>query len=378
MRPRPEITLFLRLAALLALLTVSPALADQVELNNGDVLRGTVLDRTGERLVLEHAVLGRIIIPNDQVHSVIITPREVLEEYPPRAIPRDVVVADPRPGASTAPPPATPATTAPATGAVRAPLIAPTLNEPLHGPNDPLDSLIQDTGLFGGKLPWPLQYLRSQGFKSQFEFGFSGTQGKSDTSTARVGFITDRKTTDTRSHFDATYYLATSLNTTTRNDLSARDQEDWLFVGTPWYWFVEGTYDFNEFADWDHRIAGATGPGYQLIQTPSFDLRIRGGGGASKEFGSDHEEIVPEGLIGGEFLWRLSDRQKLAASSAFYPDLLDPTDNRSTTTADWSYLLDRVQRLTLRMGVKLEYQSETSDSTPNADMKFFGALVFGF
>ena len=38
-----------------------------VELKNGDVVRGEVLERTDEKIVLQHPVLGRLEIPMDQV-----------------------------------------------------------------------------------------------------------------------------------------------------------------------------------------------------------------------------------------------------------------------------------------------------------------------
>ncbi len=49
------------------LLTMSVASADQVKLEDGDVLRGTVVEQTDTHIVLEHSVLGRLEIPRDQI-----------------------------------------------------------------------------------------------------------------------------------------------------------------------------------------------------------------------------------------------------------------------------------------------------------------------
>jgi hypothetical protein len=52
-----------------ALLALAPptAAADSIDLVNGDKLSGDVLERTDERVVLEHPVLGRIEIPVEQI-----------------------------------------------------------------------------------------------------------------------------------------------------------------------------------------------------------------------------------------------------------------------------------------------------------------------
>jgi putative salt-induced outer membrane protein YdiY len=46
---------------------MSVASADKVELEDGDVLRGTVVEQTDAQIVLEHSVLGRLEIPRDQI-----------------------------------------------------------------------------------------------------------------------------------------------------------------------------------------------------------------------------------------------------------------------------------------------------------------------
>jgi hypothetical protein len=55
------------LAAALLLLAPLAAAAETFELVNGDKLTGDVIERTAERVVLEHPVLGRVEIPVDQI-----------------------------------------------------------------------------------------------------------------------------------------------------------------------------------------------------------------------------------------------------------------------------------------------------------------------
>ncbi len=52
------------------LLTMTVASADRVQLEDGDVLRGTVVEQTDAKIVLEHNVLGRLEIPRGQIKDL--------------------------------------------------------------------------------------------------------------------------------------------------------------------------------------------------------------------------------------------------------------------------------------------------------------------
>ncbi len=53
--------------AVLLALSLTEARAETIELMNGDKLSGDVVERTGDRIVLEHEVLGRLTIPTAQL-----------------------------------------------------------------------------------------------------------------------------------------------------------------------------------------------------------------------------------------------------------------------------------------------------------------------
>jgi len=62
----------LALSALALGLTTGTSFADQVTLTKGDVLIGTVTEQSDDKVVLQHAVLGEVILPADQVAAVAI------------------------------------------------------------------------------------------------------------------------------------------------------------------------------------------------------------------------------------------------------------------------------------------------------------------
>ena len=58
------------LAPLVVALLAAAAAGDVIELVSGDVLHGTVVEQTGDLVVIEHETLGRIELPADEVASV--------------------------------------------------------------------------------------------------------------------------------------------------------------------------------------------------------------------------------------------------------------------------------------------------------------------
>lgn len=74
-------------------LALSPVFADEVRLNSGDLLIGTIVEESVEGLVLNHPVLGTFKIPAGEIAAVTSIdaapePAPVLEEEPPQAAPR--------------------------------------------------------------------------------------------------------------------------------------------------------------------------------------------------------------------------------------------------------------------------------------------------
>lgn len=61
-----SVRIWLTVVAMMVM-AVSVASADRVQLEDGDVLRGTVVEQTDAQIVLEHSVLGRLEIPRDKI-----------------------------------------------------------------------------------------------------------------------------------------------------------------------------------------------------------------------------------------------------------------------------------------------------------------------
>lgn len=216
------------------------------------------------------------------------------------------------------------------------------------------------------------------GFDSQFEIGISGAEGNTETADIRVGLRTNREDEKSRMKFSVTYQWSTSSGETIRNQGNAFIFHDWLIPDSPWFTFVNGNYDFDEFRSWEHRVSGFGGFGYGLVETETLEMTTRLGGGATKEFGGA-DDIRPEGLLSGALVkWKPTDAQTVTAFARLYPDLSDFFKFRFLTGLEWFIMIDQADGLSMKFGIENEYESITAGGEDRNDMKYYGALVIDF
>lgn len=308
---------------------------DRITLISSETLECKVLDRTEREITLDHALLGKLKIPAKSVAEVVI--------------------------ASDVKPPSTEQT-------VKETAV------PMEGPPEepaPMDADTPET-----ERPFPLSLFT--GWDSRFEFGLSGSVGNSDTAKLRVGLTTKREDEAQRTNTRATFDYSTDGGTTTRNQLNFELTHDWLIPDEPWFTYVQGIYDFDEFKPWDHRVSGFGGFGYRFLNNDRIELDGRVGGGATKEFGGA-KELRPEGLISaGLIRYKLSKNQSLTGSSTFFPDIGEPGKFRVVSKIEWTTNIDNANGMSLRLAIENEYESVTNGDADHSDIKYIGSLVFDF
>lgn len=212
---------------------------------------------------------------------------------------------------------------------------------------------------------------------SQIDLSLSGAQGNTDTLSFRTGFRTVKETDYYRWRFDASYYYGETDGTTNKNQATAGVLRDWLLPDSPWLFFAQGRYDYDNFRDWRHRVSGHGGLGYEFIDTEELTLIGRLGAGAAKEW-QRSESLRPEGLLGLELAWNISDRQSLGAHTTLYPDLGDFFEFRVVSGVQWTMQIDQARGLALNAGIDNEYESQTDPGVKNNDLRFYAGITFKF
>jgi len=287
---------------------------DVVRLKNGDVLRGTIVEATEKQMILDHPVLGELTIPVDQIESV------------PEDAPRSGA-AEPEPAQA----------------------------EKEEKPAEP-------------KVKW----------KSNIDVGFNATYGNSEDQSLAIDVGTDRKSPRSHLKLDASYYFATSDGDTTDNEFKFIGNHDWLVPESKWFYFGRGSYEFDEFESFRHRVTGHAGPGYHLIEADDLTIDLKAGLGARKQFVSDNEDVEFEAIAQALGEWQITDRQTLAFDAAIFPVVTDPADYRTLENVTWRMTLDQAQTLNLSFKLGHEYQSEVGPDTEQHDVRLFLGLGYEF
>ncbi len=212
---------------------------------------------------------------------------------------------------------------------------------------------------------------------SHFEIGLGASFGNTDRQAGHVGFTSLRETERNRTALDARYHYGAANGDRDNNRLSAGIQHDWLVPESPWLYFARLRYDFDEFQSWDYRIAAHGGVGYRLIDEEDFDLTLRAGLGALKEFNSPDDDIKLEALVGFDLTWQISEKQSFEAGSTIYPDLDETGEFRTFSYAGWAIKVDDETQTALTVRFEHEHQSHNPGFEKN-DYRLTAGLQFDF
>jgi len=337
------------LVCVLILLFTSPVHSEEIELVSGEVLKDVViLERTPEVFIVEHIILGRLEIPVASIRTV-------------NGRPLDTILVPTRSLKTTDPPPETP----------KPPVTTPP-------PTTPPAVKIEPDLLSKPRVPW----------KSQLEFGGALTDGSTETSNFTIKFLTIRELPTNTTRVNLNYRLTTSQSKTTINRFSTGIFSDWKSEESKWSVFAQGRFESAEFESWDQRITSSGGLGYLLVDIKDiteqgtsvdrFSLTGRLGGGIRKEFGSLNEDLAPEGLVGLDFDYHLSEEQQITGSARYFPDFNESGEFRLESRLDWTISIDKMKGLSLRFGVQHEYDSLSPSNIPKNDIAGRATLVINF
>lgn len=225
--------------------------------------------------------------------------------------------------------------------------------------------------------PPPESFL--EGWKGKVELGLNGTDGNSETLNLRAGAEAKRVTATAETKLTLTYAYATDDGQTSKNRLEFEGRQDWLFAeGSPWGFFLIGRYEYDDFQDWDYRLSGFAGPSYTFIKSEATLLRGRVGAGATREFGSSRNEVIPEGLVGVDVEHKLDERQSLFATLEYLPSFDDAPNYRLVGKAGYEILLDPESAMSLKLGATDKYNSSPGAGFKKNDVEYFLTIGFNF
>ena len=192
-----------------------------------------------------------------------------------------------------------------------------------------------------------------------FEIGINGTSGNADSISVRNGADLSRETDRSKWDVKFVYAKTEADQVITQHNAMLRSRWDYKFGEPRWSWYNQLGLEYDEFRDFDLRLALTTGLAYHFVDTESTKLAGRFGAGASREFGGPNEEWTPEANFGIDFERQLTKRQKLTSTVDYYPAWDDFSDFRLVSNFSWELLLDEAANMSLKLSAIDRY-----DSTP--------------
>lgn len=300
---------------------IAPGETVIVTLTNGDVLHGVLTSLEDDSLIIEHPLLGSVVIQQQSIRTV------------------ELASTDPA-------------------------FVEQGASDPsAEDAEEPLKEIVD-----AEPKPWDFA----------IDIGLTGSGGNTDKANARLRF--GATFMSELREFDAyglyLYSEEDGDRTQSRAELSARNE--WLMPDRHWRYFVRGLLEFDEERSFDLRFSGNTGVGYDFISNDMLQLIGRAGVGASREWGSDNTDVVPEGFLGLDLRWAIDERQSFVATVEYYPSFEDTRDFRARFIAAYEVQLDDTGHLYLKAGIEDRYDEVVDQGIDRNDIDYFLTLSYKF
>ncbi|QDU32402.1 hypothetical protein KS4_04340 [Poriferisphaera corsica] len=342
----------LAILSLAASLLITSALsAETIVLTNGDTLSAVIKEVTPQGVIVQHPLLGQLIIPTENIESPKLS-----------------------------------------TGSITATALTKQLTKPQPTPEQKAEQKKQTLAREAAKADTeallketeeqfkPFRFTFLEDWEKSIQLGFNGNEGNSQTSNLNGGFKAKFENDDRRWDFDSAFFYGKADGKENKNQAFAQLTRDWKFTNSKLFIFAQTRYDYDTFQAFRHRIAPNTGLGYQIYDTDKFKLKTQIGSGFAYNFGDVDEKFVPEVTLGLNGSWNMNDNNTITGSTQFIPDVSDTLkDYRAISSLDWKIKMDTLTGLSLKFGLLHEYNTLTTDSNPKrSDLKYYGSLVYDF
>lgn len=221
----------------------------------------------------------------------------------------------------------------------------------------------------------PTTWLSGPYWEKGIELGINGSEGNAQAFSMMAAGRLKRETDRSILGVDIVYAKTEAQDVMTQHYAFLNSRLDYKLGDSRWTLFNITRLEYDEFKAFDLRLAINGGIGYDFIKTDTRKLTGRFGAGASREFGGADDSWVAEAVFGADYIHKISDRQRLAITSDYYPSWADFTDYRLVTQASWELLLDEETNLSLKIGLLDRYDS-TPQGLQHNDLDYFITLLW--
>jgi putative salt-induced outer membrane protein YdiY len=213
-------------------------------------------------------------------------------------------------------------------------------------------------------------------WKGSLSLAASTSRAANDTAEIRLGGTLRRK--DDAGKFDlaGAWYWNNVNGKTTDNDLLVRGSQEWFVKETKWLYFVQATWQYDQFENWGHRLSPYAGIGYKLYAQDDLNVTLKGGGGLTWQY--QDGTTTPQVLFEINTEWKINDRQSLAGLVSIAPSPIDWSSYLATAQADWKLKLGSDTPWSITLGVRSIYDSRPTGGADANDFKAYAGLTMDF
>lgn len=209
------------------------------------------------------------------------------------------------------------------------------------------------------------------------DLGLNGSQGNSQVFNFRINGAMKRETPGSILTLKLNYVNTYTSGTENVNRLFFDGRDEFVLGDSPWTAYGHTTTEYDPFRAFDVRLTGDIGLGYRFIKNDCTSLTGRMGPGFSKEFGGPENSVRPELVTGVAFERKLSKRQSVMLSVDYFPDVTDFAIYRINSQLAWTFLLDEVNNLSLKLSLTDRYDSHPNGAQPN-DLDYAATVLWQF
>jgi putative salt-induced outer membrane protein YdiY len=208
--------------------------------------------------------------------------------------------------------------------------------------------------------------------------GLNGKTGNSQTTDMNLEVNLSRESERAVTTLLANYFYSENNIATVTDRAFAQFRQERKLAHPKWSWYYQAGFEWDQFKDFDYRVSLHSGLAYLLYELEDRFLKLRFGGGASKEVGSVNDDWSPELQFGADWERKLSAKTRLYATLDFFPNVSDFSDYRMNTNTGMDFLLDGERNINFRIFALSLFDSTPPPGNTRNDLSYGAALVVGF
>ncbi len=225
-------------------------------------------------------------------------------------------------------------------------------------------------------LPDPDSFFKEWNFS--VDAGLTGATGNTERLGAFVAFGGTRETIRMATAFRLAYLYAEDDGSKSQDRFDATLRNDWKITDSKWRVYAKGQAEYDYFQEYDWRITGVLGMGYELIDTDTTLLLPRFGIAVTREIGGSDNRWVPELNLGFDFTHKFSDTAKFFFTFDSYWSMLDFPEYRLVGATGLEFLLNADTGMVFKIGAEDRYDSTPGDGRKRNDLTYFATVGWKF